>query len=356
MPDDLPILPAHGASLFPGLRVDACSLDLPAEGGPGRGQAGDAASHRDFDAILAGWRRRLRDGGGADPFGEDPSAPVPRDALDAALAGGAPDEAGLVQGAIEDYAAALAGMVRRFCALPAWAGTQRVLVGGGPRSARVGEVAVGRAAVLLRAGGMAVQLAPIRHDPEEAGLVGAARLVPRGVLARADAVLTADLGGTSFRAGVVLPRLGVAQDLSAAGVWRSEAWRHAEDGPDRAAALGRLAAMLGDLAGAAAAAGLSLAPVVAAGVPGVVDAEGRIRRGASNLPGDWQEEGFSLPAALARLLPLAGGGHPAVLLHNDAVVQGLSEAPFQRDVVRWGVLTMGTGLGNARFTNLPVRG
>jgi hypothetical protein len=39
-----------------------------------------------------------------------------------------------------------------------------------------------------------------------------------------------------------------------------------------------------------------------------------------------------------------------ILLHNDAVVQGLSETPFMRDVARWGVLTIGTGLGNARFT------
>jgi hypothetical protein len=33
------------------------------------------------------------------------------------------------------------------------------------------------------------------------------------------------------------------------------------------------------------------------------------------------------------------------------VVQGLSEGPFMQDVERWGVLTIGTGLGNARFTN-----
>jgi hypothetical protein len=38
------------------------------------------------------------------------------------------------------------------------------------------------------------------------------------------------------------------------------------------------------------------------------------------------------------------------------VVQGLSESPFIREVVRWGVLTVGTGLGNARFANLPRRG
>jgi hypothetical protein len=38
-------------------------------------------------------------------------------------------------------------------------------------------------------------------------------------------------------------------------------------------------------------------------------------------------------------------------MHNDAVVQGLSEIPYMQDVKRWGVLTIGTGLGNARFTN-----
>jgi len=40
-----------------------------------------------------------------------------------------------------------------------------------------------------------------------------------------------------------------------------------------------------------------------------------------------------------------------VVMHNDAVVQGWSEIPAMRDVERWGVLTIGTGLGNARFTN-----
>jgi hypothetical protein len=38
-------------------------------------------------------------------------------------------------------------------------------------------------------------------------------------------------------------------------------------------------------------------------------------------------------------------------MHNDGVVQGLSEIPFMQDVERWGLLTIGTGLGNARFSN-----
>ena len=38
-------------------------------------------------------------------------------------------------------------------------------------------------------------------------------------------------------------------------------------------------------------------------------------------------------------------------MHNDGVVQGLSEVPFMQEFAHWGVLTIGTGLGNARFTN-----
>jgi hypothetical protein len=44
------------------------------------------------------------------------------------------------------------------------------------------------------------------------------------------------------------------------------------------------------------------------------------------------------------------------VMHNDAVVQGLSETLAVRDVERWGVLTVGTGLGNARFSNRAGKG
>jgi hypothetical protein len=38
------------------------------------------------------------------------------------------------------------------------------------------------------------------------------------------------------------------------------------------------------------------------------------------------------------------------------VVQGLSEIPYMKDVERWGILTIGTGLGNARFSNRETNG
>ena len=60
---------------------------------------------------------------------------------------------------------------------------------------------------------------------------------------------------------------------------------------------------------------------------------------------------FNLPASLAEAIPEIGDHDTAVLMHNDGVAQGLSEVPFMQDVEHWGVLTIGTGLGNARFTN-----
>jgi hypothetical protein len=58
-----------------------------------------------------------------------------------------------------------------------------------------------------------------------------------------------------------------------------------------------------------------------------------------------------LPSRLREAIPTIGEHETVVLMHNDAVVQGLSEVPAMQDVEHWGVLTIGTGLGNARFTN-----
>jgi hypothetical protein len=38
-------------------------------------------------------------------------------------------------------------------------------------------------------------------------------------------------------------------------------------------------------------------------------------------------------------------------MHDDAVVQGLSELPFMVDRERWAILAIGSGLGNACVTN-----
>src|SRR4029078_1295088 len=106
--------------------------------------------------------------------------------------------------------------------------------------------------------------------------------------------------------------------------------------------------MLKVLIGAAGKKPLKPAPFCGIGCPGVIEEDGSIDRGAQNLPGNWESSKFNLPAALYEMIPTIGEHETSVLLHNDAVVQGLSEIPFMPDVSRWGVLTIGTGLGNAR--------
>jgi predicted NBD/HSP70 family sugar kinase len=139
--------------------------------------------------------------------------------------------------------------------------------------------------------------------------------------------------------------------LSKAEVFTSDLWRHADDEPTREGTVKRLVKMLKGLIDAADSEGLRLAPFIGIACPGVIKADGSIEKGAQNLPGNWESSKFNLPASLTEAIPEIGGHDTAVLMHNDGVVQGLSEIPFMQDVVRWGVLTIGTGLGNARFTN-----
>ena len=94
-----------------------------------------------------------------------------------------------------------------------------------------------------------------------------------------------------------------------------------------------------------------MAPFITVGCPGIITRDGTIEKGAQNLPGDWEEHDFSLSTELVERLPLINGHEPLFIIHNDAVVQGLGEATNMKDVDHWGVFTIGTGLGNARFTN-----
>jgi predicted NBD/HSP70 family sugar kinase len=96
---------------------------------------------------------------------------------------------------------------------------------------------------------------------------------------------------------------------------------------------------------------LKLAPVVGIGCPGLIREDGSIETGAQNLPGNWESSRFNLANCIRERIPLIEGHETQVVIHNDAVVQGLSELPVMQDYERWGVLTIGTGLGNARFTN-----
>ena len=162
--------------------------------------------------------------------------------------------------------------------------------------------------------------------------------------------LAADDGDTLGK-GIVELNLRKRPDLSKSKIWTSELWRHADEKPDREAAVACLADMLKTMIKRAAKQGLRLAPFIGIGCPGLIREDASIAKGGHNLPGDWEHKGFNLAKLLCKAIPTIDGHDVVVLMHNDAVVQGLSEAPFMRDVEHWGVMTIGTGLGNARFTN-----
>jgi hypothetical protein len=338
----------HGSATLSSVAIDSFNLELKDE----NGFVGDQASKGAFDEFLAGWRDRLRKLGD-DPLGD---AKLSRKELEKALKDGPPEAAGLVHSTIEDFAQQLVSVIRRFLRTSGWKDTERIAIGGGLRGSRLGEIAIGRAAILLKGDGIDIELVPIAHDPDEAGLLGAAHLAPAWIFAGHDAILALDIGGTNIRAGVVRLNLKKSRTLSAAEIWKSELWRHRDDKPDREKLVEQTVAILGKLAKAAEKEGLTLAPFIGVGVPGVVNADGTIDRGAQNMPGNWHSSRFNLPALIVERIPEIGGNDAVVVMHNDAVVQGLSEVPNMQDVERWGVLTIGTGLGNARFTNRAGEG
>jgi predicted NBD/HSP70 family sugar kinase len=345
------IVLVHGARRLPGVEVISYNVELKDEAG----FVGDRASKGAFRHFIDEWRKPLRRIG-QDPFGNEQSAKIAKKKLDDLLAKGDPESAAIVQGAIESFAHELADVLQRFLKLKSWKDAECLVFGGGFAGSRVGELAIGRASVLLKNEKIKTEIRIIRHDPDEAGLIGAAHLAPTWMFKAQmfkshDAILAVDIGGTNIRAGIVCLNLKDADDLSKAEIDQFELWRHGDEKPSRNEAVDGLIGMLKRLTKAAKKEKLGLAPFIGIGCPGRIDADGSIEGGGQNLPGNWESNNFNLPAVVHEAIPAINDNETTVLMHNDAVVQGLSEAPFMRDVGIWAAFTIGTGLGNALYEN-----
>ena len=343
------LLMAHGPERLSNVDVVGYNCELSDD----EGFVGDRASGRAFRSTLEAIRERVRHST-EDPIGDVESKEISKKRLDRLLIEGDVKAAGLVLGAVEEFAHEFAGVIRQFVRLKAWKGIERIVVGGGLRASRIGELAIGRTAILLNANGHEIELMPIRHDPDEAGLIGCIHLAPSWIFSGHDSILAVDIGGANIRAGIVELNANKSADLSKSKVFESELWRHVEESPDRDTAVEKLAVMLKALIKRAAKKELRLAPFIGIGCPGRIREDGSIEKGSQNLPGDWEHRDFNLPALLRAAISSIDGHEVMIMMHNDAVVQGLSEVPFMSDVKDWGVMTIGTGLGNARFTNRKV--
>ena len=193
-----PPLASHGAKTLPSVEVDSYNVEIKDD----EGFLGDRVTKGSFREIIENWRKPMRKSGD-DPFGKDGTGQLTKKELDDLLTNGDPEKAGIIHGAVEEFSQEFALVIRRFLKLKEWRDTERIVVGGGLRASRVGELVIGRTSIILKADGVDIDLVPIRHDPDEAGLLGAAHLVPAWVLKGHDAILAVDIGGTNIRAGIV---------------------------------------------------------------------------------------------------------------------------------------------------------
>jgi hypothetical protein len=337
----------HGAARLPSVDVEDYNVELKDD----EGFIGDKASKGAFRDIIDNWRRTLEKVG-ADPLGDEESSDLSKKQFDAILTSGEPEAVGVVHGAIEDFAQNFALVMRRFLKVKAWKGTKKFVVGGGFRGSRVGEIVIGRTAVILKADNIDIDLIPIHNEPDEAGLLGAVHLAPTWMFKAFDAILAIDIGGTNIRVGAVELNLKKAADLSKTKVGKFSLWRHGdEEELSRDEAVETMAKMLKGLISGARRKRVKLAPFIGIGCPGLIDPDGTIQKGAQNLPGNWEGAKFHLPAALYSEISKIGDDEVSIVMHNDAVVQGLSEIPYMVEEERWGAFTIGTGLGNALYKN-----
>src|SRR3981189_527206 len=163
----------HGATRLPSVDVDSYNIELKDDDG----FLGARASKGAFREILDTLRKPLKKNGD-DPLGNKSAEAIGKSALDEALVGDDIHAAALVHGAIEEFAQELAYVTRRFLKTHAWADTERIVVGGGFRQSRVGELAIARTEIILQAEAFQGDLIPIRLDPDDAGLIGCLHLAP----------------------------------------------------------------------------------------------------------------------------------------------------------------------------------
>ncbi|WP_156414292.1 ROK family protein [Bordetella sp. N] len=356
MPKKNPLRLPHGSPQVSDATISGYGLEIR----EGKGFVGDRASRTAFREGLDRWRKLYKRILGEDVLGTILNEDIGKGDIDAWLKEEG-DAAAVVFSAMEDHAAQLARVVRRFTRHASWQGVQRVAIGGGFKQSLAGRRTIRRADQLLREAKVEIRLRAMHHHSDEGGLVGWAHVAPSAVWRHYDSMLAVDIGGTNVRCGIVRVPGGETKNKPRnpddARVTNVRKWGHAADKnmTHREHLVQGIADMLTRLIDKADKRGLKLAPLVGVACPGHIHGDGSITGGSQNLPGDWEDENFHLPHKLMEVLPSINGIPPHVHLHNDAVVQGLSELPWMRDVSRWAVLTIGTGLGNASYINDDAR-
>lgn len=351
-PDDSPLKQSHmplkhGASILPSVKIDSYNLRIRDKDG----FIGDKANKAAFLEKVDYWRKQVDGHAAAKRL---KMSDISKTDIDKILAGDDKLAQAIIWSAIHDFAIDLSDVINRFLKEKKWEKTERIAVGGGLSESAAGQFAIAEAMLRLNSLGRKIELRPIEHLPDEAGLIGAVHLVPAWMLKGHDAMVGVDIGGTNIRAGIVTwETRKKSPNIAKAEVWKRDLWRHGDEEPSRGKALKRLVKMIKALLEDAEKEKIIVAPIIGIACPGLIESDGSITSGGQNLPGNWEGESFNLAREITSSIPAIQGKDTFVVIHNDAVVQGLSQIPFMKDVRHWGILTIGTGLGNAKFTHNP---
>ncbi len=336
----------HGRCDLPSVEVLSYSLPLR----HGERFLGDLASGSEFRSVLSRERKKIR-AEKEPPFGWRRTKEIDGEVLDAALRQDQHDaEAVVIERTLDAFSDRFADVLSRFLQTDEWRGTQRILCGGGLMEGEVGADLARRTCERIAREHPGIDLRRLHHNPDDAGMIGWAYAAPRGVLAEGNGFVAVDIGGTNVRWGIV--RIDRSpHDRDRLDIVRRDKWCHAESDVGREEMLDLIAKGARSMLDGAQADGLRLAPFVGLSCPGVIRDDGSLASGGQNLPGDWSEPGFHLSDEIAERLKAVEGRAPLVLVHNDAVIQALSDVPRMGDVERWAAVTLGTGLGNCSFRN-----
>lgn len=334
----------HGRCDLPSMEISSYSLPLRA----GERFLGDLASGSEFRTILSRERKKIL---AADdpPFGRQRTKEIDGEVLDAALRSREGDaEAVVIERALDTFSDRFAAVLLQFLETEAWRGTERIVCGGGLMEGEIGADLLRRAQARLREAAVDIRLQRLHHPPDDAGMIGWAYAAPTDILAEGEGFAAVDIGGTNLRWGIVrIERSAGNRDRLT--MMKRDKWCHADHDVSRREVVEHIASGVQAAIDEAEAKGVHLAPFVGLSCPGVLEPDGRLASGGQNLPGDWSEDGFDLPREVASRMKRVAGREPLVLLHNDAVIQALSDVPRMKDVERWAAVTLGTGLGNCSF-------
>ena len=157
--DDSESPQGHGGRELARVIVDSYGEDVLTKDG----YFGELVSNGAFKKLVANLRNELSEGAG-DPIESEPPE-LTRRRIDKLLKEGDAASAGVILSVVEQFAQNIALVVKSLFKLKNWRDVERIVVGGGFRDSRVGELAIGRANVLVREMNNAVEMTPIRHNP-----------------------------------------------------------------------------------------------------------------------------------------------------------------------------------------------